>query len=252
MNQAEHLADNPYATFGMIAAEAPADARLGFIRKTYTHLAAAIYAFVALEYLIFQLLPVEDLVARLFAGGRWNILIFFACFLGVSWMADKWARTHASVGMQYAGLFLYVIAQAVFFVPLVWVGSQYSMEVSQIGQVSAISVAGITTLLIFAALTAAVFLTRKDFSFLAPVLSISSMVALVLIVCGCFGILSLGMAFSVFMVALASGYILYDTSNVLHHYRTEQHVAASLALFASVALLFWYVLQIVISLSGRD
>jgi FtsH-binding integral membrane protein len=38
---------------------------------------------------------------------------------------------------------------------------------------------------------------------------------------------------------------------VLHHYRVEQHVAASLALFASVGLLFWYILQIVISLSDR-
>ncbi len=38
------------------------------------------------------------------------------------------------------------------------------------------------------------------------------------------------------MVVFASGYILYDTSNVLHHYRTEQYVAASLALFASVGI----------------
>jgi FtsH-binding integral membrane protein len=50
------------------------------------------------------------------------------------------------------------------------------------------------------------------------------------------------------MVVLASGYILYHTSNVLHHYGTEQYVAAALALFASVALLFWYVLQLFMSL----
>ena len=63
---------------------------------------------------------------------------------------------------------------------------------------------------------------------------------------------ALGPIFSVAMVALACGYILYDTSNVLHHYRIGQHVAASLALFASLALLFWYILRIVIALSGRD
>jgi FtsH-binding integral membrane protein len=51
------------------------------------------------------------------------------------------------------------------------------------------------------------------------------------------------------MIAYAAGAILYNTSNVLHHYRPDQHVAASLALFASVALLFWYVLQLVIALS---
>ena len=56
---------------------------------------------------------------------------------------------------------------------------------------------------------------------------------------------TLGIMFSYVMVALACGYILYDTSNVMQHYRTSQHVAASLALFASVMLLFWYVLRIV-------
>jgi hypothetical protein len=50
---------------------------------------------------------------------------------------------------------------------------------------------------------------------------------------------------------LASGYILYDTSNVLHHYRIGQHVAASLALFAAVALMFWYMIQLVMSLNRR-
>jgi FtsH-binding integral membrane protein len=53
------------------------------------------------------------------------------------------------------------------------------------------------------------------------------------------------------MILLASGYILYDTSNVLHHYRTDQYVAASLALFAAVALLFWYVLRLLMELNRR-
>ena len=47
------------------------------------------------------------------------------------------------------------------------------------------------------------------------------------------------------------GYILYDTSNVLHHYRIGQHVAASLALFATIVTLFWYVLQLLMSLNRR-
>jgi FtsH-binding integral membrane protein len=63
---------------------------------------------------------------------------------------------------------------------------------------------------------------------------------------------SLGIFFMGAMVAFAAAYILYDTSNVMKHYRTDQHVAASLALFASVALMFWYMLQLLMSLSGRD
>ena len=62
---------------------------------------------------------------------------------------------------------------------------------------------------------------------------------------------NLGLLFSFAMVALASGAILYDTSNVLHHYRTDQHVAGALALFASVALLFYYILYILIQLAGN-
>ena len=50
------------------------------------------------------------------------------------------------------------------------------------------------------------------------------------------------------MIAFAAGAILDDTSQVLHHYRKDQHVAASLALFAAVALPFRYVLRIVMSL----
>ena len=57
---------------------------------------------------------------------------------------------------------------------------------------------------------------------------------------------TLGMFFSYAMIAFACGYILYDTSNVMLHYRTSQHVAAALALFASVMLLFWYVLRVLI------
>ena len=53
------------------------------------------------------------------------------------------------------------------------------------------------------------------------------------------------------MVVLMSGYILYYTSNVMLHYRTDQHVAAALALFAAVATLFWYILQIVMRFNRR-
>src|SRR6185503_10695537 len=116
---------------------------------------------------------------------------------------------------------------------------------------STILVAAVATLAVFGVLTATVFLTRKDFSFLGPILGISGLVIFAVIALAMFGLLNLGTGFAMLLVVVASGAILYDTSNVLHHYRTEQYVAASLALFASVGLLFWYILQIVISLSNR-
>ena len=59
---------------------------------------------------------------------------------------------------------------------------------------------------------------------------------------------NLGLLFSALMIVFAAGAILYDTSNILHHYRTDQHVAAALSLFASIALLFWYVLRLLMRL----
>src|SRR5262249_53593845 len=111
--------------------------------------------------------------------------------------------------------------------------------------------AGILTLCVFGGLTTGVFVTRKDYSFLGPALSIACWIALGVILASMFFGFNLGLVFCFAMVAVASGFIIYDTSNVLHHYQTNQHVGAALELFASVALLFWYILEIAM-LSRRD
>jgi FtsH-binding integral membrane protein len=82
-------------------------------------------------------------------------------------------------------------------------------------------------------------------------LGICGLAALGLIVVSIVAGFNLGAWFSVLMVALACCYILYHTSAIMHVYRTDQYVAAALALFASVALLFWYVLRIFMSMSSR-
>ena len=104
--------------------------------------------------------------------------------------------------------------------------------------------AALVTLIGFAALTGVVFVTRKDFSFLGALLKWGGVVALVLIVAGVVFGFQLGTFFSVGMVAFAGAAILYDTSNILHHYPEDRYVAAALGLFASVALMFWYVLRL--------
>ena len=107
--------------------------------------------------------------------------------------------------------------------------------------------AAIATLGLFAALTAIVFVTRKDFSFLRTVLVFGGLAAMGFIVVAIIFQFALGPIFTYAMIALACGYILYHTSNVMLHYRIGQHVAAALALFASAALLFWYILQLFLS-----
>ena len=149
--------------------------------------------------------------------------------------------------MQYLGLALYTIAEAIFFVPILWFATMMDQ-----GGGNTIATAGIITLLTFGGLTTIVLLTGADFSFLRVGLMIAGWAAFVIVIVACFMGFSLGLLFSGAMVVLACGFILFDTSNVLHHYRTDQHVGASLELFASVALLFYYVLRIVMSLQSRD
>ncbi len=238
-----------YAMEQPIAQRAAESARAGFIRRTYAHLAGAILAFVALELLIFQvLLPGKAestaFVMRLF-GNPISMLILLAAFIGVGWLAQAWASSDTSPGLQYLGLSLYVVVEAIIFVPILTVAIHYVKDPS------ILPTAGIMTLGLFAGLTLSVFLTGKDYSFLRPILSIGMMIAIALCIAGMIFGFTLGLLFSFAMVALASGFILYDTSNVLHHYRTDQHVAAALALFASVALLFYYILRILIQLSSN-
>jgi len=72
-------------------------------------------------------------------------------------------------------------------------------------------------------------------------------VALMLIVAATVFGFSLGSLFSVAMVGLARVAILHDTSKVLHHYPEDRYVGAAMELFASVALMFWYVLRLFLS-----
>ncbi len=228
-----------YGTRGNAAAYALPDERAGFIRKTYTHLAFAVLAFLALEYVLLQLPGIEGLVGLMTRGFNW--LLVLGLFVVASMIADRWARSDVSRGLQYAGLGLYVVIEAIIFLPLMFIAANFSDP-------TVIPAAALITGLLFVGLTAVAFLTGTDFSFLRGALVIGSFVALGLIVASIIFGFTLGVVFSVVMVGLAAAAILYYTSNILRYYRTDQYVAASLTLFASVALMFYYILQILMSL----
>lgn len=238
--------EREWGTQWVLADQASESARSAFISKTYLHLGGAIAAFVGIEAVLLNLPNTEQLVGSMIFGlGGYAWLIVLGAFILVSWIANGWARSATSLATQYLGLGLYVVAEAVIFLPLLFVASRF-------GGADVIPTAGILTIAIFGGLSAIVFITRRNFSFLGPALGIAAMAALGLIVCSLIFGLSLGTWFVAAMIVLASGYILYDTSNVLHEYHIGQHVAAALALFASVALLFWYVVQLVMSFTDRD
>lgn len=220
----------------MPVVEMDGQARGRFISRTYNHLFSSIVVFTLIEIALFKT-GLAEVMANAMLGVSW--LLVLGGFVVVSWVARSVAHRAESKAVQYAALAGYVVAEAIIFVPLLYVADAYAPGV--------ITSAAAITLVAFAALTMVVFWTRKDFSFLRGILMWGGIVAIALIVGGAIFGFQLGTYFSVAMVALAGASILYDTSNVLHHYPEDRYVAAALELFASVALMMWYVLRLLMS-----
>ena len=220
-----------------VAQEQP-QARAEFIRKTYAHLAGAVAVFIAIETYLLQSGIAEQL-ARLMTGGfTWLAVLGGFSLLG--WFSRGLAGRADSVSLQYGGLAIYVVAEALLFAPLIYIASMMSDP-------TVIPTAGILTVLMFVGLSTVALTTGKDFTFLGGALKIGGFVAIGAIVCSVIFNFQLGVFFSILMVGFAMAAILYDTSKIMNSYTKDQYVAASLELFASVALLFWYVLRIVMS-----
>ena len=209
------------------------DQRAIFITRTYNHLFAAIIGFILVEVFFFTT-GLAEVMARAILGVSW--LLVLGGFVVVSWLATRAAHQSTSIGTQYMALTGFVVAEAVIFVPMLYIAQTYAGG-------GVIESAATVTLLGFGALTAIAFWTRKDFSFLGAMLRWVGVLALVAIVAAVLFGFELGTWFSVAMIGIAGAAILYDTSNVIHHFPEDRYVAAALTLFASVALMFWYVLR---------
>ena len=222
-------------SYALPVAALDADSRATFIMRTYVHLLGAILAFAGVEYLIFAS-GLAQPIAEAMMSVSW--LLVLGGFMIVSWFASRAAATAESKAAQYGALAAFIVAEALIFVPLLFMAAYYTNDPNLIGK------AAWVTLLGFAGLTAVAFVTKKDFSFLGGMLKWGFVLALVAIVAGVLFGFELGTWFSVAMVGLAGAAILYDTSKVLNGYPEDRYVAAALQLFASVALMFWYVLRI--------
>jgi FtsH-binding integral membrane protein len=225
-----------------VAQALPAERAL-FIRRTYAHLAGAVALFVGLEYVLLPS-PLAKAMMQFISTSRYSWLMILGGFMAAGWLARIMIASAKTRSMQYAGLGVYVVAEALIFVPLLYIAIYFSSR-------DVLPTAALITGTLFTGLSAVAITTRKDFSFLGGILTIGGFVAIGLIVAGTIFGFNLGLAFSGGMVLLAAGAILYDTSKIVNSYNTDDYVAASLQLFASVMLLFWYVLRIVMRLSRK-
>lgn len=211
------------------------DARANFIWKCYAHVVGAILAFAAVEVYLFQ----SGVAARITAPMVNNWWMVLGAFILAGWGASHVAHRIQSTAAQYAALAFFVVLEALIFLPMLYIAAM-----TQPGVID--SAAGVT-LLGSAALIATAMITRKDFSFLRGLLVWGGLLAMVGIIASLIFGFELGTWFSVAMIGFAGAAVLYDTSNIMHHYPEDKYVAASLALFASIALMFWYILRLFMS-----
>jgi FtsH-binding integral membrane protein len=213
-------------------AQASVEDRSEFIWKCYAHVAGGLLAFAAIEaYLI------SSGIAMQIAGPMVNNwLLTLGAFMLASWGASHLAHKLESKPAQYAGYALLVFVQAIIFSPMILVAASRADGVLD----SAIGV----TVIGCVALIATAMITRKDFSFLRGLMIWGGLLAMGGIIASLLFGFELGTWFSVAMIGFAGGAVLYDTSNIMHHYPQDRYVAASMALFASIALMFWYILRL--------
>lgn len=212
-----------------------------FYKKTYANLAIGVLAFIVFETVLLNTPIVVEGMFKIMGMGRFSWLIVLGAFMGVTWYAQKLANETVNKPKQYAGFALYVLAEAFIFVPILYVAMQMTNDGSLIVQ------AGILTLALFGGLTGVVFGSNANFSFLRSILTIGFFLALGTMIAGMIFGFNLGLWFSLAMVALASGSILYSTWQIKNEYAADQYIPAALSLFASLMLLFWYILRILMS-----
>lgn len=219
------------------------DTRGDFVVRVYQHLLGAIAAFIGIEALFFATGIAEGIFDFVAGGGGGRWLLILGLFMVGQWIVGNAASDLLNPGKQYAALAGMAALEAVIFAPFLYYTFNYQDDGG-----ATVGAAALLTAVAFAGLTIVGFVTRKDLSFMRPMLMFAGVAAMVLILGAILFGFSLGIWFSVAMIALAGGSILYQTQTIIRQYPVQAHVAAALALFSSVMLLFFYVLRLLMQL----
>lgn len=215
------------------------DARLGFLRKTYGLFTAgigvsAVGAFAGMTVL-----------SSVFAG--MSPIVFFIGYL-VAFFGVYALRKVPVVNVLAMLAFTFVSGMTLS--PLL-AGTLMAKGMA-IGLAN-IMTAFVGTTLAFGGLSAYVFISRKDFSYIGGFLSVMLFgiigFALCTMIFGTMWSPGVWIAFNVVGLAVMCGFVLYDTSMILHHYAEDEYVMAALALFLDFILIFKYLLRL---LNSRD
>jgi FtsH-binding integral membrane protein len=215
--------------------EATVDVRLTFIRKVYSLFLVSLLSSTGVTAAVMMLPEVADL------AGRYS-LVFLLLYIGLSWCSGWIAEQGPVVGAMLLSA-LSVVTGLVF-------GPTISFYAANVGIGVVYQALGLTSA-IFGGLTVYVFVTKQDFSFLRGLLWMGMFAIVAFAVLGMFINFSFELrhALTLAGVLLFIGFILYDTSNIVHHYREDQAIVAAVAIYLDFVILFMKLLRL---LSRRD
>ncbi len=233
----DYYSSNPF----VVAAASPAT-RADFYRKTYLLVAVACAVFgLVLAGILATPAIVNPLTSLFFGSGAFGWLLVLAGFWGISMLSNRLAFGGASAGTQIAGLGIYIVAEALLFAPMLNILMWRFGSATMLNEI--VAPAALSTLLLSVGLTATVFMTKTDFSFLRAFITIGFFVALgAMLLLMFFG--GIGSWFIIAMTVFIAVVILYQTWVVKTQFRPDQHVGAALVIFAGIATLFWYLIMI--------
>jgi FtsH-binding integral membrane protein len=224
----------PSPGYAVPVAQHPPEVRSRFMTRVYAHLMAGIAAFIAIEAYLFAS-GLAEAITEFVASTNW--LLILGGFMIVSWLGTSFALRAQTRPAQYGGYAVLVVANALLFATPLWLAAEFAPA-------GTISTAAWISILAFAGLSGIAITTGKDFSFLRGILLWGGVLALCAIVGAVLFGFDLGTWFSVAMIGFAGGAILFDTQKVYREYPPHLEVAAAMNLFSSLALLFWYVLRL--------
>ncbi|MDQ1558438.1 MAG: modulator of FtsH protease [Pyrinomonadaceae bacterium] len=210
------------------AAQATVAERMGFIRKVYAlFFAATLFAIggVALG------LSFEPLLVFAFE----HRLIMFLMMLGAVMGAT--AVRHVPV-VNVLALFAFTTFTGLVISPLMYLVARSNP--------ASIWQAGVLTVGIFGGLTAYVFISKRDFSFLRGMLWTGLIVMILGGLLNIFivGSSALGFGLAAATLLLFAGFVLYDTSNIMRRYPTNEYIAGALDLYLDAFNIFLALIRI--------
>lgn len=223
--------------------------RVAFLRKAYGLLGISLLVWAGASAAFFRFATETSYKWSKWAlSGNLNWLAVIGLLM-VSGMAAQWlARSEKSRAVQLIGLGVEVAAWTFLLQPLLWV---LFIKFKPAGAQAILAQGTVATLVIFTGLTATVFITKKDFSFLRGVITVGMFAAMGIIVASMLFGFTLGLVFTGALIALLALKILYDTSLMLNYFPPTHYVSAALMLFGTVATLFWNIIIFLMKLRSE-